>query len=59
LVLGAHAPHDSPFLANYPEEGFLSLGRGTIWNPRKDLWNLHVWLLHGTQKTWLGYYQRW
>ncbi len=26
----------------------LSQGLGTIWLPRPDLWNLHVWLLDGT-----------
>ncbi|XDV15586.1 hypothetical protein PO909_015637 [Leuciscus waleckii] len=26
----------------------LSHGRGTLWHPRPDLWNLHVWLLDGT-----------
>ncbi len=26
----------------------LSQGLGTIWHPRPDLWNLHVWLLDGT-----------
>ncbi len=29
----------------------LSQGLGTIWHPRPDLWNLHVWLLDGTQQT--------
>ncbi|KAI2644574.1 Dimethylamine dehydrogenase [Labeo rohita] len=27
----------------------LSQGMGTIWHPRPDLWNLHVWLLDGTR----------
>ncbi|XDV14355.1 hypothetical protein PO909_014626 [Leuciscus waleckii] len=26
----------------------LSQGRGTLWHPHPDLWNLHVWLLDGT-----------
>ncbi len=30
---------------------FLSQGLGTIWHPRPDLWNLHVWLLDGTRQT--------
>ncbi len=29
----------------------LSQGLGTIWHPLPDLWNLHVWLLDGTQQT--------
>ncbi len=29
----------------------LSQGLGTIWHPRPDLWNLHVWLLDGTRHT--------
>ncbi|KAL0164569.1 hypothetical protein M9458_040322, partial [Cirrhinus mrigala] len=29
----------------------LSQGMGTIWHPRPDLWNLHVWLLVGTRQT--------
>ncbi len=29
----------------------LSQGLGTIWHPRPDLWNLHVWLLDGTRQT--------
>ncbi|KAI2655010.1 ORF V: Enzymatic polyprotein [Labeo rohita] len=29
----------------------LSQGMGTIWHPRPDLWNLHVWLLDGTRQT--------
>ncbi len=28
----------------------LSQGLGTIWHLRPDLWNLHVWLLDGTQQ---------
>ncbi|XDV11895.1 hypothetical protein PO909_000690 [Leuciscus waleckii] len=28
----------------------LSQGRGTLWHPRPDLWNLHVWLLDGTRQ---------
>ncbi len=28
----------------------LSQGRGTLWHPRPDLWNLHVWSLDGTRK---------
>lgn len=28
LVLGAHAPHDSPSLANFPEQGVLFSGTG-------------------------------
>ncbi|KAI2658281.1 ORF V: Enzymatic polyprotein [Labeo rohita] len=27
----------------------LSQGMGTIWHPRPDLWNLHVWFLDGTR----------
>ncbi|KAL0149293.1 hypothetical protein M9458_055331 [Cirrhinus mrigala] len=27
----------------------LSQGMGTIWHPRPDLWNLHMWLLDGTR----------
>ncbi len=37
----------------------LSQGLGTIWHPRPDLWNLHVWLLDGTRQTWLVYHRRW
>ncbi len=33
----------------------LSQGLGTIWHPRPDLWNLHVWLLNGTRQTWAVY----
>ncbi len=29
----------------------LSQVLGTIWHPRPDLWNLHVWLLDGTRQT--------
>ncbi len=29
----------------------LSEGLGTIWHPRPDLWNLHVWLLDETRQT--------
>ncbi len=29
----------------------LSQGLGTIWHPRPDFWNLHVWLLDGTRQT--------
>ncbi len=29
----------------------LSQGVGTIWHPRPDLWNLHVWLLDGMRQT--------
>ncbi len=29
----------------------LSQGLSTIWHPRPDLWNLHVWLLDGTRQT--------
>ncbi len=29
----------------------LSQGHGTLWHPHPDLWNLHVWLLDGTQQT--------
>ncbi len=29
----------------------LSQGLGTIWHPRPDLWNLHVWVLDGTRQT--------
>ncbi len=32
----------------------LSQGLGTIWHPRPDLWNLHMWLLDGTRQTWVG-----
>ncbi len=33
----------------------LSQGLSTIWHPRPDLWNLHVWLLDGTRQTWVVY----
>ncbi len=42
------------FLATAPpwliplRKDLLSQGLGTIWHPRPDLWNLHVWLLDGT-----------
>ncbi len=29
----------------------LSHGLSTIWHPRPDIWNLHVWLLDGTRQT--------
>ncbi len=32
-------------------KNLLSQGLGTIWHPRSDLWNLHVWLLDGTRQT--------
>ena len=28
----------------------LSQRRGTLWHPRPDLWNLHVWVLDGSRK---------
>ncbi len=28
----------------------LSQGRGTIWHPRPDLWNLHIWSLDATRR---------
>ncbi len=37
----------------------LSQGLGTIWHPRPDLWNLHVWLLDGARQTWVVYHRRW
>ncbi len=37
----------------------LSQGLGTIWHPRPDLWNLHVWLLDGTRQTWVVYHRQW
>ncbi len=37
----------------------LSQGLGTIWHPRPDLWNLHVWLLDGSRQTWVVYHRRW
>ncbi len=37
----------------------LSQGLGTIWHPRPDLWNLHVWLLDGTRQTWVVSHRRW
>ncbi len=37
----------------------LSQGLGTIWHPRPDLWNLHVWLLDGTLQTWVVYHRQW
>ncbi len=37
----------------------LSQGLGTIWHPRPDLWNLHVWLLDGTWQTWAVYHRQW
>ncbi len=37
----------------------LSQGLGTIWHPRPDLWNLHVWLLDGTRQTWVVYHRLW
>ncbi|KAL0150580.1 hypothetical protein M9458_054173 [Cirrhinus mrigala] len=29
----------------------LSQGKGTIWHPRPDLWNLHLWSLDATKRT--------
>ncbi len=47
LILLATAPPWRIPLRKY----LLSQGFGTIWHPRSDLWNLHVWLLDGTQQT--------
>ncbi len=53
LVFRTHFPRDSTSLAHS------SQGLGTIWHPRPDLWNLHVWLLDGTQQIWVVYHRRW
>ncbi len=37
----------------------ISQGLGTIWHPRPDLWNLHVWLLDGTRQTRAVYHRQW
>ncbi len=34
----------------------LSQGKGTIWHPCPDLWNLHVWSLDATRRT---FHQQW
>ncbi len=36
----------------------LSQRGGTLWHPRPDLWNLHVWSLDRTRRFWVGYFQR-
>ncbi len=51
LVSRTNFPRDSTSLAHSSEEEILSQGLGTIWHPRPDLWNLHVWLLDGTRQT--------
>ncbi|KAL0194781.1 hypothetical protein M9458_008353, partial [Cirrhinus mrigala] len=35
----------------------LSQGMGTIWHPRPDLWNLHVWFLDGMRQTSLAFHR--
>lgn len=40
LVLKAWAPGIGPSLANSFEEGLTLPGKGTIWNPLPDIWNL-------------------
>ncbi len=50
LVPRTNAPRDSPSLANSSEEGSTFSERGTLWHPRPDLWNLHVWSLDGTRR---------
>ncbi len=47
LISLATAPHRRIPL----RKNLLSQGLGTIWHPRPDLWNLHVWLLDGMRQT--------
>ncbi len=56
LLVAPHWPTRTWFpelisLATVPPWRILSQGLGTIWHPRPDLWNLHVWLLDGTRQT--------
>ncbi len=44
-------PSQQHSLAHSLRKDLLSQGLGTIWHPRPDLWNLHVWLLDGTRQT--------
>ncbi len=46
ILLATAPPWRIPLRKN-----LLSQGLGTIWHPRPDLWNLHVWLLDGTRQT--------
>ncbi len=50
VVPRTDVPRDSPSLANSSEEGSTFSERGTLWHPRPDLWNLHVWSLDGTRR---------
>ncbi len=70
LLVAPHWPNRTWFpelisLATAPpwriplRKDLLSQGLGTIWHPRPDLWNLHVWLLDGTRQTWVVYHRRW
>lgn len=38
---------------------FLSQGQGTIWHPRPNLWNLHVWSLERKRRKSEGFYPQW
>ncbi len=64
-VSRTHFPRDLPGDRPAPpwriplRKDLLSQGLGTIWHPRPDLWNLHVWLLDGTRQTWVVYHRRW
>ncbi len=43
ISLATAPPWHIPLRKDLPSQGL-----GTIWHPRPDLWNLHVWLLDGT-----------
>ncbi|KAL0195088.1 hypothetical protein M9458_008660, partial [Cirrhinus mrigala] len=50
MLLATASPWKIPL-----KKDLISQGMGTIWHPRLDLWNLHVWLLDGTWQTSLGF----
>ncbi len=51
LVSRTHSLVTAPPWRIFLRKELLSQGLGTIWHPRPDLWNLHVWLLDGTRQT--------
>ncbi len=51
LVCRTHSLATAPPWCIPLRKDLLSQGLGTIWHPRPDLWNLHVWLLDGTRQT--------
>ncbi len=50
LVPRTDAPRDSPPWQIPLRRDLLSQRGGTLWHPRPDLWNLHVWSLDGTRR---------